>query len=314
MIESKTVILVGGPTASGKTSLAIELAQKYNGVIINADSMQVYQELDIITARPNEHECQQAEHQVFGFISIKQHFSVAQWLEKVSQTIQETQLRKKTPILVGGTGLYFKALIEGLSPIPSIDMAIRKKIGNYYDEIGAQKFHDELHQIDPQAAERLSANDRQRCIRAMEIWHQTGQTLTYWQNQPRKKFVNNAVFKTFILLPNREKLYQKIEKRFDFMIENGALDEAKHIKELNLDRLLPGLKAVGLTSLLDYLDKKISLDEAITTGKTQTRRYAKRQFTWFKNQLPEQETKKLSVWHLKPPVDIKILDKYLQNS
>lgn len=304
MLAAHTVILIGGPTASGKTGLSVSLAQNINGAIINADSMQVYKELSILTARPTDDEMKDIDHHMFGHVPITQHYSVANWRKQALETINTLHKDGKIPILVGGTGLYFKALIEGLSPIPEISLKTREKIGHLYDEIGAEAFHDKLKEIDPEIAKRLPPTDRQRCIRALEVYEDTGKTLSHWQDMPRVNAPEHLNFKALILTPERQTLYDKINHRFDIMMEQGALDEVKALHDLNPDPLLPSLKAVGIPPLRAYLDGETSLEEAIDTCKTQSRRYAKRQFTWFNNQLPEQKTDRLTVHHIAVPSDI----------
>ncbi len=311
MIDPNTVILIAGPTASGKTRLAISLAQNIDGVIVNADSMQVYQELSILTARPTKSETEQAPHELFGTVSITQHYSVARWRNEALSIIKATHNKGQIPILTGGTGLYFKALIDGLSPIPDVSLETREEISTLYDKIGATSFHEKLQAIDPQTAQRLPATDRQRCIRAMEVYEETGKTLTYWQNIPRIKAPDHLTFTAFILKPKRQTLYERIDKRFDDMIAQGALDEVRAIHQLNLPPFLPSLKAVGIPPLRDYLNGNMSLEEAVELAKTQSRRYAKRQFTWFNNQMPEQTSEKLSIIHLAPPISLNSLTKHL---
>ena len=311
MLDPNTVILIGGPTASGKTGLSVELAQQINGVIINADSMQIYQDLQILSARPTADEMEGIEHQLFGTVPISQHYSVATWRKEALATITDTHNKGKIPILVGGTGLYFKALLEGLSPIPQISLETRQRICDLYDEIGAQAFHAKLREIDEKTATRLPATDRQRCIRAMEVFEDTGKTLSHWQSKPRVTPPGHLIFKSFILKPERQTLYDKIDLRFDMMMQQGALKEVKAIHALDLNPLLPSLKAVGLPPLRDHLDGALSLKTAIEEAKLQSRRYAKRQFTWFNNQMSEQINEKLSIWHISMPNDAQTLIKHL---
>lgn len=313
MIDPKTVILIAGPTASGKTGLSTDLAKQINGAIVNADSMQVYTELPILSAQPSTKERANIDHYLFGHMPINQHYSVAQWRQEALTAIENIRQKGQIPILVGGTGLYFKAMIEGLSPIPEISLETRKKVSALYDQIGAEAFHAYLKEVDPDMAERLPATDRQRCIRAIEIYQETKKTLSDWQTLPRVKAPDDFIFKAFILKPEREMLYQHINQRFDHMMDNGALEEAKAIHRLDLDPLLPSLKAVGLPPLRAYLDKELSLEEAIEQAKTHSRRYAKRQFTWFNNQMPETDEKSLSIWHLQSPYDVKTCLSYLSS-
>lgn len=311
MLDHNTVILIGGPTASGKTGLSVGLAKKINGVIINADSMQVYKELHILTARPNDDEMRGVEHHLFGHQSIATHYSVATWRAQALKAIETAHSNNQIPILVGGTGLYFKAMVEGLSPIPEISMSTREAICDLYDEIGAQAFHEKLRTIDPAMAERLPPTDRQRCIRAIEVYKDTGKTLSHWHEQPRVKPPAHLIFKGFILQPDRQMLYDRIDHRFDMMIDQGALEEVKAIHALDLDPLLPSLKAVGLPPLRAYLNGEISQEAAIEQAKLESRRYAKRQFTWFRNQMPAQTTNTLSIWHIETPCEVNALMAHL---
>jgi tRNA dimethylallyltransferase len=284
----KNVWIIAGPTASGKSALAVEIAEKNNGVIINADSMQIYREIPVISAQPAMDERKSVPHELYGFHSVTEHFSAAEWAAMAAVEIEKTFAIGKQPILVGGSGLYLQALTDGFSPMPEVPMNVRHRIGDLYDMLGPQGFHEALKQIDPVSAARLHPTDRQRNIRAREIFEVSNEPLSAWQAKPKKKIAPDLNFRSLVLLPEREWLHERINRRFMQMVENGALPEADIVNHLYCDQTRTGLRAVGLQALRDYLDQRITLNEAIETGQTQTRQYAKRQYTWFRGQaLPE---------------------------
>lgn len=286
--EQKTVWIIAGPTASGKSALSVEIAERHNGVIINADSMQVYQGLPVITAQPPMEERNDVPHLLYGFMPVTEHHSAADWANQASISIEETFAQGKQPILVGGSGLYLQALTNGFSPMPNVPPAVRQQIGDLYDMLGPAAFHAALKSIDPVIAERLHPTDRQRCIRAREIYEVSNEPLSEWQAKPKQKFSPHLNFKSLVLLPPRAWLHERINRRFHLMIEQGAVDEARWINEMNPTQLTTGMRAVGLQALRDYCEGIITLDEAIEIGQTQTRQYAKRQYTWFRGQaLPD---------------------------
>lgn len=276
--------IIAGPTASGKSAFAVELAKRHNGVIINADSMQIYREIPVISAQPSEEERQDIPHLMYGFHPITGHYSAADWASAALQTIESVLAQGKNPILVGGSGMYIKALTEGFSPMPIVTAAVRKHVSDLYDMLGPSGFHSALQKIDPALAARLHPTDRQRCIRGREVYEETGTPLSEWQNQPKNNPSPHLNFTTLLLTPDREWLYERINRRFKIMAENGALDEAAHANTINLDFNLTGARAVGLQALRDHLDHRLTMDEAIELGQTQSRQYAKRQYTWFRGQ------------------------------
>jgi tRNA dimethylallyltransferase len=279
-------VLIAGPTASGKSAAALALAREFGGAVINADSMQVYRELRIVSARPSEDDERQAPHFLYGFAPLAEGFTVAKWLDAARVALLTCREQGLLPIIVGGTGLYFSALTQGLAPIPEIHASIRAEARELLASIGAERLHALLADHDPDMAARLVPNDGQRIVRAWEVVEATGQSLAEWQEVKGEPLLPGKHL-AFVLKPNREWLYANIERRFDAMMARGALAEAARVKSLNLSQDLPGMKALGLRELIDYLDGKITVEAAIVSAKMKTRRYAKRQMTWFRHQMPE---------------------------
>jgi tRNA dimethylallyltransferase len=285
-------VLIAGPTASGKSALGIKLAQRLDGLVINADSMQVYRDLRVITARPTPAEEAEAPHRLYGHVDAAVNFSVGRYVADATQILQEIKGRK-LPIFVGGTGLYFKALTEGLSDMPPVPEEVREQVRRDSEGLETSELHRLLSERDPETARTLRPSDRLRVQRALEIFAATGQPLVSFHGarQPGP-FADSPVIKLF-LAPDRDELRRRIDQRFLTMIEQGALDEVKALGERNLDPMLPAMRAHGVPGLLAHLRGEMSLDEAITKGQGDTRRYAKRQFTWFRHQLPD--------WHWVEP-------------
>lgn len=282
----KPIIIIGGATASGKTAFSIQLAKAVNGSIINADSMQVYKEIPILSAQPSMQEQDNIPHYGFGYISITSPYSVGLWMEMVEESMHAIDKAGRIPILVGGTGMYLHSLIHGLSPICDIDSDIRLESRALMRQLGVEKFYQHMQQIDPQAAEKLHANDKQRLIRAYEVLQQTGKSIVEWQAVPNKQLYPKNHFHCIWFQPDRETLYDNCNKRFEKMLEKGAIEEARKIMQLEPQDELTGMKALGLKPLMEYLQEHITLYEATEVGKTTTRRYAKRQTTWFRHQFP----------------------------
>lgn len=278
------VWIIAGPTASGKSALAVEIAKNNNGVIINADSMQIHSETPVVTAQPAIEDYDGVPHVLYGFHPVNQHYSAADWAHDALAEIERTLADGKQPILVGGSGLYLKTLTEGLSPMPEVPAAVRKHVCDLYDMLGPQGFHIALAEVDPVIAQRLHPTDRQRCIRAREIFEVSGEPLSAWQAQPKEKIAAHLDFRSLVLLPARDWLHERINRRFETMTKHGALDEARLINDMNLPEEMTGTRAVGLRSLRDYIDHRLTLSEAIEQGQTLTRQYAKRQYTWFRGQ------------------------------
>ena len=274
------IILVAGPTASGKTALAIELAQANDGIIINTDSMQVYSELRILSARPTAQQEALCPHFLFGHVPARQTYSVARWLDDVTPLIEKFRQEGRQIIFAGGTGLYFTTLLEGLSPMPEIKPEIRSKWRGW----GKQSLHGELARLDPAAAKILETGDTQRVTRALEVFESTGVSITQWQqNKGQKILPDGASLKKLLLLPERPILHQRIDDRFEQMVEAGAVEEVRGLLELDLSSSLPSLKAIGVPQITQYLAGDLSLEEATIRSKAATRQYCKRQTTWFRN-------------------------------
>ena len=277
------IILIAGPTASGKTALAIEAAKANDAVIINTDSMQIYEELRILTARPTAEEEAQCPHYLFGQVSGKEEYSVGRWLEDVESILKTRLDSKKRIVFAGGTGLYFNNLVNGLSPIPEIDPQIRERWRKAVST-PSNELHRQLAEIDPDMAGELKPGDRQRIIRAMEVIESSGKSIKYWQSLPGKPVLPSGVKILKLLLePARPALHSRIEKRFDIMIEAGALEEVMHLKSLDIPSDRPIMKAIGVPQLSAYMDGSVTFGEAVEKAKAATRQYAKRQSTWFRN-------------------------------
>jgi len=282
-------ILIAGPTASGKSALALVLAERLGGTVINADSMQVYRDLHIITARPSPEEEARVPHRLYGHIDAAQCYSAGRWLEEVRAALAETAHAGRVPILVGGTGLYFKLLTTGLAAVPPIPADLRAAVRARLAAEGAQKLHAELERRDPGSAARLHASDRSRIVRALEVLDATGRPLSAWHDENAAPVLDPDHAVKVFLAPDRSVLRARIEARFDTMLTAGALAEVRALAARQLDPLLPAMKAHGVPWLLRHLRGEITVEEAALEAKADTRRYAKRQFTWFRNQLPDWE-------------------------
>ena len=288
MIFDEDVLLIAGPTASGKTGLSIRVARENDAVILNTDSMQVYSGLQVITARPSEEEVKQAPHFLFGHVDGGSAYSVAQWLEDLRACIDENKLRRRKLIFVGGTGLYFNALLEGLSPVPPIDEAIRQKWRQAGRERSGAELHEALRSLDPSMAKQLRESDRQRVVRALEVFESTGKSLLEWQQEKGNPFFGKDVsVRKLLIMPERALLHERINLRFDLMMEQGALEEVRDLLTRDLDPKLPVMKAIGVPHLGEYLTDQCSLEQAIEKAKAASRQYAKRQSTWFRNSFDE---------------------------
>ena len=282
-IKSK-IILVSGPTASGKSSFSIQLAKKIKGEIINADSMQVYKELKILTARPKKKEYLKIKHHLYGFQSVKKNFSTGKWLKLVSEKIVIIKKRKKIPILVGGTGLYFKALTDGLVKIPNIPITFRNEIRNLQKKIGQKKFYNKLIKIDPQIEEKINPTDVQRSIRAYEIKLYTKKSLIDWFKNTKSKFTDDDFVKIYIDFP-RQELLTRISSRVDHMFIQGAINEVRKFLKLKIAIDKTPNKIIGINEIKDFLNKKSDLNEVKEKITIKTRQYAKRQSTWARGQM-----------------------------
>jgi tRNA dimethylallyltransferase len=287
MIASHHIILVAGPTASGKSALALALAERFGGAIVNADSMQIYRDLRVITARPSPDEEARAPHLLYGHIDAAVNYSTGQWLREVAAAIADIRASGRVPILVGGTGLYFTALTKGLAAVPPIPAAIRDGVRRRLVAEGAAALHAELGKRDPETAARLMPNDRSRIARALEVLDATGRSLSAWHREGLPPLIGAGAAVKVFLKVERAPLVARIEQRFATMLEAGALDEVRALAARKLDPLLPAMKAHGVPWLIRRLNGEISLEESAAGAVMDTRRYAKRQLTWFRNQLPD---------------------------
>lgn len=275
-----------GPTASGKSALALALAERIGGEIVNADSMQVYADFRILTARPSAAEAARAPHHLYGHVDAAELYSTGRWLTDALAVINAIQARGKTAIVVGGTGLYFKALTQGLADIPAADPEVRAALRARAEREGAPALHAELAACDPITAARLEPNDAPRILRALEVLETTGESITSLQAATEPPLPRGA-WAGIALTPEREALYADINRRFEVMLAQGALDEVRAFAARNLDPALPAMKAHGAPALSAHLRGEISLAEAAEIGQRDTRRYAKRQFTWMGGQMPD---------------------------
>jgi tRNA dimethylallyltransferase len=282
-------VLIAGPTASGKSALATALAQKAGGVVINTDSMQVYRDLRVLTARPTPEEEALVPHRLYGHVDAAVNFSAGAWVTDAATMLSEARAKQRPPIFVGGSGLYFKALTRGLSAVPPIPPEIRENVRARLERNGVEALHAELTQRDPVSAERLKPRDRARIARALEVVEATGRALTDWHREGLPPLLAQGEFSALFLAPERDQLYARIDARFDAMLAAGALEEVAALAGRRLDPLLPAMKAHGVPVLIRHLKGEISRDEAADIGRADTRHYAKRQFTWFRHQLPEFE-------------------------
>ena len=284
-----TIHIVCGPTASGKSSYALDLADKENGVIINCDSLQIYDGLPTLTAQPDEHERERVPHKLYAVLHPNEVCSAGNWREMVMPIIEDILANGQTPIITGGTGLYIKALMDGLSPMPDIPDDVRQAASDLCDDIGAPALHDKLREHDPVMADRLDPHNKARLIRAWEVLQATGKSLAEWQDLPLETPPDDWDFKVHKIMPDREVLYQRCHDRFDAMMNGGVVDEVKafqaRIDTGEVKNGVPITKALGFKPLVAYLDGEMSKDDAIDRAKTDTRHYAKRQMTWFRNQV-----------------------------
>ncbi|MEE2761461.1 MAG: tRNA (adenosine(37)-N6)-dimethylallyltransferase MiaA [Pseudomonadota bacterium] len=283
--NQKPALVIVGPTASGKSGLALAIAQEFAGTVINADSMQVYTELRILTARPKEADEAAVPHRLYGFLPASNACSAALWSEWAGAEMRRVWGAGSLPVLAGGTGFYIKAITEGLSKIPPVPDAVRKEVQALRAEVGPHAFHTRLAEVDATAAARLPAADAQRCLRAMEVFEATGRSITDWNAGADILPVPEARFFTIFLDPPREVLNAASDARFNSMLGDGALAEAAALDTLGLSATLPIMKSLGLQELLAHLQGMISLEEASAAAKQSTRRFAKRQQTWFRNQI-----------------------------
>jgi len=273
------IILISGPTASGKSNFSVKLAKKINGEIINADSMQIYKELKILSARPNLKDYQKIKHHLYGFHSVKKNFSTGDWLKIAIKKIKEIKKRKKIPIFVGGTGLYFKALTDGLVSIPNIPIRFRNKVRALHKDLGQKKFYQKLIKLDSNSKEKINPTDVQRSIRAYEVKQFTKKSLHDWFQNTKSYFEKDDFLKIYIDYP-REELVQRIGKRAEKMIKLGAIQEVKKFVKLKVRKDKSVNKAIGINEIKEYLEERKDMTDVIEKISIKTRQYAKRQSTW----------------------------------
>ena len=289
MRQEKKAILLAGPTASGKSKLAIKLAQYFDGEIINADSMQIYKEISILTSKPNSQDIKAIKHHLYGFNSVKKKFSTGHWLKLVVKKIEEQWENERMPIVVGGTGLYFKALTDGLVKIPDIPNNLRTQIRKLHKKIGQKKFFNQLTKIDPLSKRFVLPFDTQRSMRAYEVKKFTNKSLFEFTKETKSNF-NNSIFKKIFINIPRELLHKKIEKRVKKMFNDGAINEVKKFYKMKINKELSSNKIIGIKEIKDYLRGKITLIKAKELIAQKTRQYAKRQFTWARGHMKSWET------------------------
>ena len=289
MTSASPYIMIAGPTASGKSQLAIDLARRFGGAVINADSMQLYADLTVLTARPQPQEMQDIPHHLFGICDAAHRASVAEWLGLAATAIANVRAAGQLPIIVGGTGMYLQAGLRGIAPVPDVPADLHQHCIDLYRELGGAKFRDALAGYDADIAARLVDGDSQRMVRAMGVAMATDRPLSWWQQQPHKGALLGSVV-TIAVMPPRPTLYDRINQRFDHMLMHGAVDEVARLMARQLDPGLPLMKALGVKPIADFLKGDITKDDAAFIAKRDSRRYAKRQMTWIRNNFNAQIT------------------------
>ncbi len=282
-LKSK-IILIAGPTASGKSNFSLKLAKKINGEVVNADSMQVYKQLQVLTARPIKKDIKKIKHHLYGFCDVKKNFSTGEWLKLSIKKIKEIRKKKKVPIIVGGTGLYFKALTDGLVKIPNIPIRLRNKIRIMQNQLGQKKFYKKLLMLDPLIKNKIEKNDIQRSIRAYEIKYYTKKSIINWYKKTKKYISSDQFIKLYIDYP-REKLINRINLRVEQMFVNGAIQEVRRFNKLKVKKENSSNKVIGIKEISHLLDKQCNLEETKELIAIKTRQYAKRQATWARGQM-----------------------------
>jgi tRNA dimethylallyltransferase len=276
-----TVYVIAGPTATGKSDLSISLAKKISGAVINSDSMQVYENLEILTARPTLSEMKNINHHLYGFVDGRERYNVERWCNDATEIIKKTSAKNLTPILVGGTGLYINTLINGLVDLPSIPESIKIESEKILQEFGKDFLINQIKNVDPDSLNEINHNDTVRLRRIWEVFESTGKKFSEWKLNKNKKFITDYKFKILLFLPDREKNYQVVNSRFVKMMKSGAVEEVKKLLELNLNDSLPVMRAHGVPEIKKYLANESTLEECINKGQQVTRNYVKRQHTWW---------------------------------
>ena len=288
MEQKKKIILLAGPTASGKSKLSIKLAKFFNGEIINADSMQVYKEINVLTSKPSPKDQKIVKHHLYGFNSVKKDFSTGHWLKMATKNIKLQWAKGKTPIVVGGTGLYFKALTDGLVKIPKISKKTKKEVRKLHKQIGQKIFYNKLIKLDPLVKKFVLPTDSQRSIRAYEVKKITKKSIFIFVKETKSNFSKNVFKKIFINIP-KEVLHKKISARVEMMLNRGAVKEVKNFLKLKINKDLPSNKIIGMREIREYLEQNTSLSDVKELIKLRTRQYAKRQFTWARGHMKSWE-------------------------
>ena len=280
---NNSIFFITGPTGIGKSDLAIKLSKEIKGEIINADSMQIYRELKVITARPTNIDIKLIKHHLYGYVSGSERYNVEKWCNDAKNIIESLFKNNVTPIFVGGTGLYIDTLINGITSIPSIPESIKKESNNLFDKIGLDNLFELIKEIDINAVNNISKNDTQRLKRIWEVYKFTGKKFSLWKDNKNKKFLDNIEYKIILFLPDRTKNYNRVNKRVESMIENGAVHEIENLLKYNYSSKLPIMRAHGVPEISSYLQKKVTLEECINNIQLVTRHYVKRQNTWWKS-------------------------------
>ncbi len=286
----KTVFVIAGPTAAGKSKFSLDLAKKLNGIIINSDSMQVYKNLSILTARPTKEEMNNVEHSLYGYVDGGKRYNVEKWCKDASKVIEESFEKNTTPILVGGTGLYINTLINGIINIPSIPEEIKIESEKILTKFGKDFLINQIKNIDPDSLNEININDNVRLRRIWEVFETTGKKFSEWKLNENKSFIKNYNFKLILFLPDRKKNYEIVNSRFIKMINRGAIEEVKNLLGENLNESLPVMRAHGVPEIKKYLENETTLEECIVKGQQVTRNYVKRQHTWW-------NSSKLEIFH-----------------
>jgi len=276
-----TIYVIAGPTATGKSDLSISLAKKISGAVINSDSMQVYENLEILTARPTLSEMKNINHHLYGFVDGRERYNVERWCNDATEIIKKTSAKKLTPILVEGTGLYINTLINGLVDLPSIPESIKIESEKILQKFGKDFLINQIKNVDPESLNEINHNDTVRLRRIWEVFESTGKKFSEWKLNKNKKFITDYKFKILLFLPDREKNYQVVNSRFVKMMKSGAVEEVKKLLELNLNDSLPVMRAHGVPEIKKYLENESTLEECINKGQQVTRNYVKRQHTWW---------------------------------
>ncbi len=280
---TKTIYFITGPTAIGKSEFAINLSKKINGEIINADSMQIYKELKVVSARPNYIDTKKVKHHLYGYINGNERFNVEKWCSDAVKKIKLLNRKNMSPIFVGGTGLYIDTLINGIAPIPYIPENLKEESEELLKKLGSNNFFNLVKKLDSEATSNISQNDSQRLKRVWEVYNYTNKKLSFWRKKNNKKFINSENLKIILFIPDREKNYKRVNERVLRMIDNGAIQEIRNLLKLKYKKTLPIMRAHGVPELISFLENSISLEECIQKIQLVTRHYVKRQNTWWKS-------------------------------